>query len=211
MSVDKNIEAKQHHLIPCSSIEQINQQPPLSVSHASKPSKHTGGTQYQYLLFTLSPVAGSTAHMHVWTHLTLSSLSHIARSRTAGGSSSNNSHSLSHVSYSISLSLSLTLSPSVGKGPKEAAAGSSIPPCSNLSLPPCALIFLHQVVQQQQLPPFSSSSNFLDHRNHQGCFSTRSPSLDFSTARTSRHQLLSLCLLLQSTLPNNSLLHLLLW
>ena len=209
MSVDKNIEAKQHHLIPCSSIEQINQQPPLSVSHASKPSKHTESTQYQYLLFTLSPVAGSTAHMHVWTHLTLSSLSHIARSRTAGGSSSNNSHSLSLTS--LSYSSCLTLSPSVGKGPKEAAAGSSIPPCSNLSLPPCALIFLHQVVQQQQLPPFSSSSNFLDHRNHQGCFSTRFPYLDFSTARTSRHQLLSFCLLLQSTLPNNSLLHLLLW
>ena len=106
--------------------------------------------------------------------------------------------------------ISLTLSPLVGKGHKEAAAGSSISPCSNLSRPPCALIFLHQVVQQQQLSPFSSS-NFLDHRNHQGCFSTRFPSLDFSTARTSRHQLLSFCLLLQSTLPNNSLLHLLLW
>ena len=61
MSVDKNIEVKQHHLIPCSSIEQINQQPPLSVSHASKPSKHTGSTQYQYLLFALSPVKCQTA------------------------------------------------------------------------------------------------------------------------------------------------------
>lgn len=144
MSVDKNIEAKHHHLIHCSSIDQINQQPPLSVSHASKPSKHTGGTQYQYLLFTLSPVAGSTAHMHVWTHLTLSSLSHIARSRTAGGSSSNNSHSLSHVSFIQQLSHSLSVG---GQRPQRSSSRQLYPSlfksvaasmCSDFSPPSCA-------------------------------------------------------------------------
>jgi len=203
--VDKNIEAKQHHLIPCSSIEQINQQPPLSVSHASKPSKHTVPT---FTLHSLSRSRQHSTHACMHTFNTPFSLTHCTLThQQAAAAAITLTLSLTSLSYSSCL----TLSPSVGKGPKEAAAGSSIPPCSNLSLPPCALIFLHQVVQQQQLPPFSSSSNFLDHRNHQGCFSTRFPYLDFSTARTSRHQLLSFCLILQSTLSNNSLLHLLLW